>query len=88
VLRSALTGARIDMTDRSERPLVLEPGDVVVLASDGIHSISEARIAGEAAAGTADAAAEALLAAVDAAGEPYQDNTTVVVVRVSGAATP
>ena len=87
VLRSALTGTRIDMIDRSEVPLALQPGDVVVLASDGIHSIPEADIARLAsAAGTAADAAEALLAAVDAAGEPYQDNATVVVVRVSGTA--
>jgi protein phosphatase len=87
VLRSALTGTRIDMIDRSERPLLLQPGDVVVLASDGIHSIPEADIAREAAAATAAAAAEALLAAVAAARVPRQDNTTVVVVRVSGVAT-
>ena len=87
VLRSALTGTAIDMVDRSQRPLELEPGDVVVLASDGINSIAEHDIARVAAAAvTPDAAAEALLAAVDAAGEPYQDNTTVVVVQVAGAA--
>lgn len=84
VLRSALTGAEIEMVDRSERPLALQPGDVVVLASDGIHSISHADIAQlVAAAGTPGAAAQALLAAVEAAGDAYQDNTTVVAVRVS-----
>ena len=40
-LRSALTGADIDLIDRSRRPLALEPGDVVILASDGIHTLSE-----------------------------------------------
>jgi protein phosphatase len=85
VLRSALTGTEIDMVDRSERPLVLQPGDVVILASDGIHSISSADIARVvAAAGTPDAAAQALLAAVAAVADAYQDNTTVVVVRVVG----
>jgi len=83
VLRSALTGAEIDMVDRSQRPLALQPGDAVILASDGIHSISRADIARVVAgANTSDAAAEALLAAVEAAGDAYQDNTTVVVVRV------
>jgi protein phosphatase len=86
VLRSALIGTEIEMVDRSSQPLALEAGDVVVLASDGIHSISETEIARVAAAAAApDAAAEALLAAVAAAGEVYQDNTTVVVVRVTGA---
>ena len=40
-LRSALTGAEIDLIDRSRRPLALEPGDVVILASDGIHTLSQ-----------------------------------------------
>jgi PPM family protein phosphatase len=84
VLRSALTGTEIDLIDRPHSPLTLEPGDVVILASDGIHSISEAEIAGVVtAAPTPGAAADALLAAVEAVGETYQDNTTVVVVRVS-----
>jgi len=84
VLRAALTGTELDMVDRSPQPLALEPGDVVVLASDGIHTLPEADIARLAAAATPDAAAGSLLAAVEAAGEPYQDNTTVVVVRVGG----
>jgi protein phosphatase len=82
VLRSALTGTEIEMIDRSPRPQALEPGDTVVLASDGIHTLAEADIARLAAAATAAAAADSLLAAVDAAAGPYQDNTTVVVVRV------
>jgi len=83
VLRSALTGTEIDLVDRSQRPLALQPGDVAILASDGIHSISHAEIVRVVVgARTLDAAAEALLAAVEAAGDAYQDNTTVVVVRV------
>jgi protein phosphatase len=83
VLRSALTGAEIEMVDRPEMPLALEPGDVVILASDGIHTLTEDEIATMvAAAATPAAAAEALLAAVAAAGDPHQDNTTVIVVQV------
>jgi protein phosphatase len=83
ILRSALTGAEIELIDRPSAPLVLEPGDAVVLASDGIHTLAEAEI-GRLVAGARDVegAAEALLAAVAAAGDPHQDNTTVVVVRV------
>lgn len=84
VLRSALTGTEIELVDRSRRALPLQAGDIVVLASDGIHSISEAeimRLVSE--AGSPDAAADALLAAVEAVGDAYQDNTTVVVVRVT-----
>jgi serine/threonine protein phosphatase PrpC len=83
VLRSALTGTSIDMIDRPRAPLLLEPGDLIVLASDGIHSIAEAEITRIATASTTPAAAaEALLAAVAAVDDPHQDNTTVVVVRV------
>jgi PPM family protein phosphatase len=83
VLRSALTGTEIEMVDRSRRSLALQSGDVVVLASDGIHTISPAEIARlVSGAATPDAAADALLAAVEAAADAYQDNTTVVVVRV------
>ena len=82
-LRSALTGTEIDMVDWSQETLVLEAGDAVIVASDGIHTIEEAEIARLASAHRSpDAIAEALLAAVDGAGDPHQDNTTVVVVRL------
>jgi len=86
-LRSALTGADMDLIDRSHRPLALEPGDVVILSSDGIHTLSEPdilRVVNETVARGPDAVADALLAAVEAGGDIYQDNTTVVVVRVNG----
>jgi len=84
-LRSALTGSEIELIDRSRRPLALEPGDVVILASDGIQTLPQAAIleaVQQCAAPGPEAIAEALIAAVAAAGEPYQDNTTVVVVTV------
>jgi PPM family protein phosphatase len=84
-LRSALTGSEIELIDRSRFPLVLEPGDVVIIASDGIQTLSHADILGVVEAqlaGGPDAMAQGLLAAVEAAGDLYQDNTTVVVVGV------
>ena len=82
-LRSAVTGTEIDLIDRSHRPLALQSGDVVILASDGIHSISQEQIAGVVARKREpDAVAEALLAAVEDTREQHQDNTTVIVVRV------
>lgn len=82
-LRSALTGTEIELVDRSHRPLALQPGDVVILASDGIHTIAPEDIAAVvAAAKEPGAVADALLAAVAAAGDAHQDNTTVIVVRV------
>ena len=87
-LRSALTGADMELIDRSRRPLPLEPGDIVILASDGIHALGEPDIltlANENAELGCEAIADALLAAVEAVGDVYQDNTTVVVVRFVGA---
>jgi len=82
-LRAALTGTEIDMVDRSRREL--EPGDLVILASDGIHTLSQAdilRVVAGAAPGGPEAVADAVLAAVEAAGDTFQDNTTVVVVEI------
>jgi protein phosphatase len=83
ILRSALTGTEIELIDCPDDPLELKPGDVVILASDGIHTIPDDDIKRVVlAAESPDAAAAALLKAVAAVGDPHQDNTTVVVVRV------
>ncbi|MBA2125984.1 serine/threonine-protein phosphatase [Hyphomicrobium methylovorum] len=84
MLRSAVTGEDIDLLDVSRRPLTLEAGDYVVLASDGIATLDTAEIAriiqGYANDGAA-AVAKALIRAVESIREPYQDNATVLVVR-------
>lgn len=85
-LRSAITGEELDLVDISERPLALEGGDCILLASDGVHTLDEATIAAivtrESGRG-AEAVAAALVDAVEREGMPYQDNTTVVVVLAS-----
>ncbi len=84
-LRSALTGTEIDLVDRSRRPLALQPDDVVVLASDGIHTLGHPeilRVVGAYAAEGPEAIAEALIRTVEAARDPFQDNITVVAVQV------
>jgi protein phosphatase len=86
-LRSAVTGDELDMIDRSRRPLPLEAGDVVIVASDGIQTLETRdieRIVSAAAGEGADAIADALLAAVADADDPYQDNTTIIAVRRLG----
>jgi protein phosphatase len=83
-LRSALTGAEIDLIDRSRRPLAMEPDDIVVLASDGIHTLHTPHIlraVTDHAGKEPEAIADALLGAVDAAADEHQDNTTIVVVH-------
>ncbi len=84
MLRSAVTGEEIDMIDVSRRPLALEPGDYVVLASDGVEtldSVEIARIIQGYANDGAEAVAKAIIRGVEALREPYQDNATVLVVR-------
>lgn len=85
MLRSAVVGEELDLVDLSQNPWPLQSGDVVVLASDGIHSIPDLEIARIIAAyrkDGPDATAGALIAAVGDANAPHQDNTTVVVVTV------
>jgi len=89
MLRSAVTGEEIDLLDVSRQPLVLEAGDYIVLASDGLATLEPNEIArviqGYAKDGAA-AVAKALIRAVEALREPYQDNATVLVVRPVGGA--
>jgi protein phosphatase len=85
MLRSAVVGEDLDLVDLAQSPWALQDGDVVVLASDGIHSLADVEIARVIAACRnegADATAEALIAAVKDARVPHQDNTTVIVVTV------
>jgi protein phosphatase len=87
MLRSAVTGEEIDLIDVSRRPLALESGDYVVLASDGIATLDTGELArviqGYGADGAA-AVASAIIRAIEAVREPYQDNATVLVVRPVG----
>ena len=83
MLRSAVTGDELELVDASRRPLALEPGDVVVLASDGIHTLEQsaiARIVTAFAPDGPDRIAAALIREVENGGDAYQDNTTVLVV--------
>lgn len=81
-LRSALIGDKIALIDANS--IALQPGDVILAASDGLETLSERRVAellsqpdrAEPKAMTAD-----LLTAVEGAARPRQDNTTVVAYR-------
>lgn len=84
MLRSAVTGEDLDLVDQSRKPLQLEPGDYVILASDGVQTLEPSeieRIVAAYADDGADAVASALIRAVEALRDPHQDNATVVVVR-------
>jgi protein phosphatase len=83
-LRSALTGGPIDLVDLRSEALPLEAGDWVVLASDGLETLSHSEIANSLARhsdGDAIGLARGLLSAVEAARHPQQDNATVMAIR-------
>lgn len=85
MLRSAVTGEEIDLIDLSRRPLGIEPGDYVILASDGLNTLEPAEVGRIVAAygdDGAKAVADALIRAVESIRDPHQDNTTVVAVRL------
>lgn len=86
MLRSAVTGDEIDLVDISRCPLKLEAGDYIIVASDGLHTLEQneiERIVTAYGNDGASAVADGLIRAVEAMRVPHQDNTTVVVIRLS-----
>ncbi|MEL6374820.1 MAG: protein phosphatase 2C domain-containing protein [Pseudomonadota bacterium] len=85
-LRAALTGEELDLIDASEHPLALQTGDVLLLASDGVQSLSHEAIASALAPASKegpDAALDGLFAAIERAGVPHQDNATAICLVVT-----
>ena len=84
MLRSALTGRPIDLVDL--RSIELACDEWVLLASDGILTLAEAEVHALAAptGRAAQARVDALLDAVEHAGEPDQDNCTVMLLPMTG----
>lgn len=86
-LRSALTGKAIEILDLAADPYPLADGDWLVLASDGLATLTGNEI-GDIVYAARDAApermAEKLISAVLAKEDPEQDNTTALVLRIAG----
>ena len=83
MLMSAMTGDEIAEIDCPDQPLELKPGDRLVIASDGLDTLSEGSILQFSAwASSSKECVDALLKAVEDANKPRQDNTTVIVVDV------
>ncbi|MGE0155082.1 MAG: PP2C family serine/threonine-protein phosphatase [Reyranellaceae bacterium] len=83
-LRSAVVGEDIPLVDLAFMPLQARPGDIVLLASDGLCSLDDGEILEilrRHRDGGAEAIAEELISAVDTLGRSDQDNTTVVVLQ-------
>lgn len=86
MLRAAIMGTQIDLIDKSSAPEPLEllPGERLLLASDGILTLSEAEIANILGKSLpAKDLVDNLLAAVEKKGKRAQDNTTVLVVEIA-----
>ena len=84
MLMSAITGDDLGEVDVPEEPFPLEAGDKILICSDGMDTLSAGKIIqfsdwSETPKGCADD----LLQAVEDAGMPKQDNTTIVVVNVT-----
>ncbi|MCC7412968.1 MAG: SUMF1/EgtB/PvdO family nonheme iron enzyme [Gammaproteobacteria bacterium] len=91
MLMSALTGDDIADIDCPQTPLELQPGDRIIIASDGLDTLSDGKIVHICgASGTAKECADNLLQGVTDENLPRQDNTTIVVIDVApaGAAVP
>jgi serine/threonine protein phosphatase PrpC len=83
-LRAALTGEEIALVSASVKPLPLIEGDLILVASDGLQTLSDEAIAkGIEEARDADAVeiAAGLLQAVLNEARPKQDNATVAILK-------
>jgi serine/threonine protein phosphatase PrpC len=83
-LTSVLMGRDIPSIDCASRPFRLEAGDIIVAASDGLQSLSDAQIEAVVAGHrrrTASEIARAVMRAIDIVDDPDQDNTSVVIIK-------
>ena len=82
MLRSAVTGAKAELVDCAKRSCPLGRYDCLLVASDGIQTLTEEDIGQHLASadGDMEAAADALFSAVRAAAGPGQDNVTFLLI--------
>lgn|GEM_PF-1307254 len=84
-LRSAVTGNEIPLIDSSDEDYTLSSGDILLLASDGINSLSEKEIENLLKTNINEKAAiivDILLNAVEQKKLKNQDNTTIQIVKI------
>ena len=90
-LRSAVTGEDIHLVDISPQPVPVEKGDRLLLASDGLMTLGDREISGilaETQEAPLEDSAAALIQAVEAASNPRQDNTTLLLYAPAGGTQP
>lgn len=84
-LLAALMGKELELIDRPDTPYGLLPGDLLILASDGLQSLSQAQLSAVLAqqeGGSAASISQALMDAAIALDNPGQDNITVATYRM------
>ncbi len=83
MLMSAMTGAEISSIDCPDTPIKLQPGDRVIIASDGLDTIGAGAIIQYSEwSNTPKECVYALLKAVEDVKRKKQDNTTIIIVDV------
>ena len=87
-IRSAVSGEALTMIDTPVAPMPLNKRDVILLASDGLLTLSVdeiVKVLGDHADALPQVIANALVKAVTSKQKPRQDNTTVQVIKVPAA---
>jgi serine/threonine protein phosphatase PrpC len=91
VLRSAVAGAEIKSTDCPEAPLALEKGDMILIASDGIETLSPEEIGAGLSLSTvlklSDIAGDLIEDTIQK-GKPNQDNIALVIASIGQPSLP
>ena len=85
VLRAAITGDEIELVDCPAAGFPLNPGDILIVASDGLQTLNEEAISSRLERHhtlTADAITRKLLTAVKRAKKPRQDNASINIIRI------
>jgi len=83
-LTSVLIGDQIARIDCPKKPLTLKPGDIVIVASDGLQFLENSEIEGLIHEHCRDSSADiarCLIGALDALGDPHQDNVSLCVIK-------
>ncbi|MES0863676.1 protein phosphatase 2C domain-containing protein [Ruegeria sp. SCPT10] len=84
-LTSAVLGEEIPRIDCPETPMALEPDDILILASDGLQTLTDGtilKLANKTAASSSAVVTQNLMSAVEAAAMPEQDNISVMVLQI------
>ena len=83
-LRSAVTGEIIELVDLRKQPYPLQTDDIIILASDGVETLTENKLAAEVcnlADKSLQTLADNLMASIEAIIHSGQDNASVILYR-------